>query len=130
MITFVVQKRKGGNRRNLEHIHANLQSDLQDFFGGLRAFPYLMRLSDLCVYDDTFIDGEYLLGLRDDLTRVEGAMDAGVLGSHIPDEVGCTSDEDLLCDFGSEGLRKWATVMLELCDLAIERDVPLQACGD
>ena len=130
MISFYVQKRRDGNRRNVERLHANLQLDLQELLGGLVGYSSVSRLSSLPIYDDTYIEGEWLNGLMLDLASLEDRLAGGSPGFRIPDEVGVTSDEDLRTDFGVRGFLQWVRDLRNVCELAKERDVPVWAAGD
>lgn len=130
MITFVVQKRRGGNKRNIEQLAVFLQLDLQEFLGTANKLPAIARLSELDSYEDEDIEGEWLEGLIRDLGALLRMMQENTITLHVPEEVGSTSDEDLREKFGREGLFKWATNLLQLSKLAMERSVPLQAAGD
>lgn len=130
MITFVVKESRDCSPRNIDPAHAFLQLDLQEFLATATEFPAIARLSELYVYDDTFIEGERLDALIQDLSRLALMLDKQEITLHVPDEVGTTSDEDLRQEFGEVGFRQWVCDLLILAKMAKERDTPLTAAGD
>lgn len=131
MLAFAIIHRVAGQRPRFEDEQVPGPYDLLQFLGSLTRFPHLARLSECDPYDDTLVEGDWLVGLITDIDDLLSGQADGSIRVLVPDLIGDPISSTQPPDpYDLNQFLAWLRQLRHLAMRARDMGFPLTAAGD